>query len=228
MAFQAINENTYVFEDGHVRFFLLVGDKEALLIDSGLNTPNAKELAEEVTDKPIRLFNTHADRDYISGNEAFEEVLMNPAEFVAYTMPHPYQKMVAIYDGDMLDLGNRPLQAIALPGHTPGSTAILDCNTGMLFSGDPIQRNGHVALFGPMRDITAYILSMERLLQRKDDITAIYPSHGDCPIPFDVLPELIAGAKQVADGQLTPTITEFYGKPVAEYDVGVAVLLCNF
>ena len=35
------NENTWIFDEGEVRFFLLTGTKEALLIDCGMQTKNA-------------------------------------------------------------------------------------------------------------------------------------------------------------------------------------------
>ena len=41
--------------------FLLVGTEKALLIDSGMNTLNAKQIAESITKLPIILLNTHAD-----------------------------------------------------------------------------------------------------------------------------------------------------------------------
>ncbi len=226
-AFEKINETTYVCDDGHVRFFLLIGDDEALLIDSGMETVNAKELASKITDKPLKLFNTHADRDHIAGNDAFDRVMMNPAEYVNYASAHPSHKMIAVYDGDVIDLGNRPLNAIALPGHTPGSTALLDVNSGMLFSGDPIQRNGRIFMFGPMRDLSAYILSLERLLTMKNDIKEIYPCHGTYPIGMDVVPELIEGAGKIERGEIVPVITEFFGNQIAEYDIGGNILLCD-
>ena len=42
-----IDENTWSFEEPGVRFFLLTGTERALLIDSGMQTRDAKELAEE-------------------------------------------------------------------------------------------------------------------------------------------------------------------------------------
>lgn len=227
MGFEKINENTYVCNDGDVRFFMLVGSKDALLIDSGMKVTNAKELAQDITDKPVKLFNTHADRDHIGSNAEFDQIMMNPAEFVNYEPEHPSQKIVAVYDGDIIDLGNRPLKAIALPGHTPGSTALLDINSGMLFSGDPIQRNGRIFMFGQMRDISAYILSLERLLTMKAEIKEIYPCHGMYPIGMDVVPELIMGARKIENGEIAPTITEIFGHKVAEYDIGGNTLLCD-
>ena len=54
-----IDANTYRFEDGFVRFFLLEGSDKAVLIDSGMNCPNAFDIAQNLTDKPVILINTH-------------------------------------------------------------------------------------------------------------------------------------------------------------------------
>ena len=45
-----INDNTWRVEDDGVRFFLLCGKEKAALIDSGMNTPDAKEMAQKLTD----------------------------------------------------------------------------------------------------------------------------------------------------------------------------------
>ena len=84
MSWEKIDEITYQYDEGGVRFFLLIGKKKALLIDSGLQTHNAKELAGELTELPLRLFNTHTDVDHVGSNEEFDEVMMNPAELVNY------------------------------------------------------------------------------------------------------------------------------------------------
>jgi hydroxyacylglutathione hydrolase len=72
-----INNSTWRIEDNGVRFFLLTGTEKALLIDSGRNTPNAKEIAESITKLPIALLNTHADPDHISGNGSFDSFYMS-------------------------------------------------------------------------------------------------------------------------------------------------------
>ena len=67
-----INEKTWRIEDGGVRFLLLCGTEKAALIDTGMNTPDARQIAEGLTDLPLILINTHADPDHISGNAAFD------------------------------------------------------------------------------------------------------------------------------------------------------------
>jgi glyoxylase-like metal-dependent hydrolase (beta-lactamase superfamily II) len=43
-----------------------------------------------------------------------------------------------IDEGDVLDLGNRVFQIMHLPGHSPGSIALYDRNSRVLFSGDVV------------------------------------------------------------------------------------------
>ena len=44
-----INDSTWRIEDGDVRFFLLTGTQKALLVDSGMNVHNAKDIAAGLT-----------------------------------------------------------------------------------------------------------------------------------------------------------------------------------
>ncbi len=219
-----LDDNTYQYDEGGVRFFLLIGEKKALLIDSGMETHNAKELAMNVTDLPIFLFNTHTDVDHIGSNDEFDEVMMNLSELVNYRLPHPSQKIVPVYDGDVIDLGGRELLAIALPGHTPGSTALLDRNSGMLFSGDPIA-DSHIFMFGEMRDLSAYIHSLRRLEKYKDEIKGIYANHGTLPVDYSIVEKLIEGALRIERGEIVPTEAERFGQKIFVYDVGVAKIL---
>ena len=150
-----INEMTWRIEDGGVRFFLLAGNEKALLIDSGMNLRNAREIAESLTDLPVELLNTHADMDHIAGNGAFETFWMHPDEEPVYRRGGRGGVIRPLRDGDVLDLGGRELRIIHLPGHTPGSIAVLDVNNRVLISGDPIQAHGRIYMFGAHRDLKA-------------------------------------------------------------------------
>jgi glyoxylase-like metal-dependent hydrolase (beta-lactamase superfamily II) len=69
-----------------------------------------------------------------------------------------------VEDGDVLDLGDRRLAVLHLPGHTPGEIGLWEEETGMLFSGDCVYESG-VLLDGlPESNIADYVLSMRRLL----------------------------------------------------------------
>ena len=226
-AWTAIDDHTWRFDEEGVRFFLLEGTERALLVDSGMFTHNARELAEQVTDLPLSLCNTHCDRDHVASNDEFDEVWLSPMELVHPQAPHDSRVVRPLWDGSVVDLGGRELEVIALPGHTPGSIALLDRASGMLFSGDPIQRDGRIFMFGPMRSLAAYIHSLKRLQARSSEIASIWPCHATCPIGVEAIGELIAGAEAVERGEVSYAMSEMHGTPIRAYDVGVSVLLCD-
>ncbi|WP_193605915.1 MBL fold metallo-hydrolase [Nocardioides dongkuii] len=49
---------------------------------------------------------------------------------------HPVRPTRALHDGDLLDLGDRTLEVLHLPGHSPGSIALHDRDRGTLWTGD--------------------------------------------------------------------------------------------
>ena len=75
-----INENTWRIQEDMVRSFLLTGTKEALLIDSGFHVKSMKAVVESLTSLPVKLLNTHADRDHVGGNNEFGKFYMSMAE----------------------------------------------------------------------------------------------------------------------------------------------------
>lgn len=228
MKIDRISEGTVVFDEGGVRFFLLIGKTRAILIDSGMQTRDADRLAKEYTDLPLELINTHADMDHIGSNGNFAEFYMHPSECVNY-FQNPERKgfIKPVWDGDIIDLGDRPLEIISLPGHTPGSVAILDINNRALFSGDPIQ-DGRIFMFGPYRDMHAYIISLRRLETMKDKFDLIYPSHGSYPIKKEAIPKLIQAAEDILAGKIKGSETEIFGgKKVILYETEIAGFLCD-
>ena len=221
-----INENSWRIEDGGVRFFLLTGTKEALLIDSGMSVHNALDMAKELTDKPVKLLNTHADMDHTGSNGQFDSFYMGAADEPSYRARGGQGTVVPLGDGDRLDLGDRPLEIIALPGHTPGSIAVLDVKGRVLISGDPIQ-DGNIFMFGPGRSMADYIAGLERLEGKTDLFDELWPSHGSFPVKPAIIPELIRGAKAVLAGEIPGETAELFGRRVRRCDVGCAGFLCE-
>ena len=222
-----INEDTWIIEEEGVRFFLLEGTKKALLIDSGMNTHNAKEIAESLTKLPVELINTHADGDHTGSNAEFSAPYMHPAELPNYHKSGAcFSEITPVWDGDMLELGQRAIFVITLPGHTPGSIALYDRKYKNLFSGDPIQ-DGSIFMFGPYRDMVGYRHSLLKLKKSPLQIVNIYPSHGSYPIHMDIVDKLIDASEKIMKGSVPYAEGEMFGKNIRIYDVGTAKFLCD-
>jgi glyoxylase-like metal-dependent hydrolase (beta-lactamase superfamily II) len=125
--------------------------------------------------------------------EAWGDDVVDSLEAAGYPMSEPYfvtalpagmavdsfhQEPVArvrpITEGDEIDLGDRCMQVIHLPGHSPGSIGLLESATGTLFSGDAIYD-------GPLLDelaessIEDYCLTMDRLMTLP--VTVVHAGH---------------------------------------------------
>lgn len=222
-----IDGQTWQIEDEGVRFFLLAGKERALLIDSGMTVHNARDIAKGLVSVPVLLLTTHADPDHIGSAAQFEEFYMHPSEATNYYKAQGRSgKFLPVWDGDVIDLGDRELEIIHLPGHTPGSVTVLDRAGRALYGGDPVQ-DGAIFMFGPQREFHAYIVSMEKLERMGDRFDRIYPSHATCPVTPDIIPKLRRGAERILAGELTGGEAEFHGQRIRRIDAGVAAFLCD-
>ncbi len=86
-----------------------------------------------------------------------------PPGFVVTTYcVRPAEPTRLLAEGDVIDLGDRTFEVLHLPGHSPGSIALWETATGVLFSGDTVYD-------GPLIDdfyhsvVSDYVASMERL-----------------------------------------------------------------
>lgn len=215
-------------EDNGVRFFVIEGEEKAALIDSGREVPNAFEIATGLTKKPLIMMNTHADNDHISGNLHFSDIYMNPAEFSFYHKKVPYgQNMHALWEGDLIDLGNHVLEVISLPGHTPGSIAFLDYKYHVLISGDPILKDGTIFMWGEARDIDAYILSLQHLKKWDGQFTEIWPSHASIPVAPSMIDELIEQTLLILKGSIFGNDIELHGNKITSYTINSNTMLLD-
>lgn len=213
-------------EEEGVRMFLLEGEDEALLVDAGFGGP-LKSFLAAVTDKPVRrVVVTHSDGDHTGACGQFDEILMHPAEFERYMSrggPAP-ERVRPLWEGERLAVGSRTLEAVLLPGHTPGSLALLERRERFLLAGDAVQ-NAPVYMFGPGRNMPAFVRSTEKLMAMAGAFDRIYCCHGDRVLAPDILPALRQGALDTAAGLVPgrPPIRE--GMPCRLYDCGAVRFL---
>jgi glyoxylase-like metal-dependent hydrolase (beta-lactamase superfamily II) len=196
-----IGAGAWRIEDNGVRALLFAGTRRALLIDSGFGNGDIRSVVEKLTPIPVTLVNTHADGDHVGCNARFEEVYMHPSEFSFYFTKAKADSVVKpLWGGDVIDIGDRLFEVIHIPGHTPGSIALLDRANRILIAGDSVSATP-IFIFGEVRSLRALALSLGRLEAIKDAFDEIYPAHGPFPLKPDVIGRLIAGAGRVLSGE---------------------------
>jgi glyoxylase-like metal-dependent hydrolase (beta-lactamase superfamily II) len=139
------------------------------------------------------------DADAVATGEVFASLVIEdypPEELSGYdapemlltALPHegfdpatyrvePVTPTLVLDDGDVLDLGERKLSVLHLPGHTPGEIGLWEDETGTLFSGDCVYESGVLLDELPESDIDDYVQSMERL--RDLPVQVVHGGHDD-------------------------------------------------
>ena len=127
--------------------YLLVGEEEALLIDTGavedpVDMPLAQTILDLLPEKdgvklPLLVLHTHGHGDHRAGDAqfvAFPGVKVVPPEVedlrTALSLPQ-WPEGVA-----RLELGGRAVDVMAAPGHQPAHLIFYDDRTALLFTGD--------------------------------------------------------------------------------------------
>src|SRR5262245_16357524 len=123
---------------------------------------------------------THQHRDHWGALEAVAKatgatVLAHPADAAALPV-----RTSPIVEGDVVQVGEVPLEVIHLVGHTPGSVALLyQGDPPRLFTGDSLFPGGVGATWG---DATAFDSLFHdvttKLFDRLPDETIVHPGHG--------------------------------------------------
>lgn len=213
-------EGVHSIEMQMVRAFLVVGSVSALLIDTGAGGVNLRQAVREVTDLPVRIVNTHAHFDHISGNSAFEMVFAHPKEIA--TIAKAGYMAQPVSDGNGFDLGDRILQVISLPGHSPGSIGLWDAERGYLFAGDAIAKGRPVFLSLEGASMEAFSRSLDRILSLAEDadggrLTTLFCAHGEATCGLDTVMALKQLAEQVTNGEATlHPLPELFSRQMAE------------
>ena len=87
----------------------------------------------------------------------------------------PMSGVTELRDGDVIDLGDRVVRVMHLPGHTPGSINLYEPEARHLFTGDVLYDGGLIdTCVGS--DIEAYIATMRTLLELP--VERAFPGHG--------------------------------------------------
>jgi hydroxyacylglutathione hydrolase len=110
---------------------VLVTRDKALVIDTqtvaDFEGKKIVDYVKSITDKPTVVINTHPHRDHIAGNAQFGEAYASQlaidemkAAAAKGNAPITYT-LKPVKDGDVMDLGDRKIEIIAIGAHSPGA-----------------------------------------------------------------------------------------------------------
>ena len=217
--------------------YLVVGTHKALLFDTGMGIRNIKAVVEGLTRLPVMVVNSHTHNDHVGDNWRFDDIYGMSTDFTRANargstvdaqaelgpgqtcgpLPtafdpksygtKPFHISRWLHDGDKLDLGDRVLEVIATPGHTPDSIALFDASNGLLFTGDSFYL-GPIYLYRPETDFDGYISSMQRLAKLAPSLQLLLPSHNVPTAEPSYLPRVLEAAQKVRSGQVKATAND--------------------
>lgn len=192
--------NFYILEEERVRQFLIVGEEEALLIDTGFGDSHVYDAVRSITDRPIQVLMTHGDPDHAGGLKDFGACRLHEGD---WNLIRDDISLKPLREGDGFRAGGYTLQVLEIPGHTYGSVAFVDWEKKLLLPGDSVQKDGPIYMFGSHRNLDLYLESQKKLLSMMDRIETVLPCHHDCPITPDYIEKNLLDAQALKEGQLT-------------------------
>ena len=161
----------------------LVGDdSDVIVIDAA---HDARAIEDAVAGRHVvAVVCTHGHNDHITvapqlGADLDAPVLLNPADTMLWETTHGNKAFRTLADGQVLTAGGIELQAIATPGHSPGSTCLYAPALGALFSGDTLFHGGPGATGRSFSDFPAILASIKDRLGTLPADTVVYTGHGD-------------------------------------------------
>jgi glyoxylase-like metal-dependent hydrolase (beta-lactamase superfamily II) len=128
--------------------YVITGKEKCLVIDSPVPEIHGfHDFLMQRFNLPLVAVNTHGHIDHTGCNGQFGKVYLSEKDFslikgggIVRGQGEVGYNMTPLSEGDNIELGNRTVIVVPLPGHTEGSIGFFDIRTKILFSGDAIAR----------------------------------------------------------------------------------------
>ncbi len=149
-------------------------------------------------DKLVKGVNNVRLQRSITG-ESIWKPLPRGFDAAAWEIP-PVKPSHLLEDGSIIDLGERTLEVIYTPGHSPGSICFLDKHNRILFTGDTFFP-GPLYAYPEDVDIDDYITSIDKLKSRLDEYDYLCSGHNDPWVHNDVITRVADAFQEIMAGE---------------------------
>lgn len=192
-----------VFAIGEPRYhqinwnYLICGSKHALLFDTGPGLRDIKPAVDSLTDRFVIALASHLHYDHVGNLHRFSEIaLADIADIRHYERDGFFYAPRDLYlghlenmewepisvthwwqPGEIIDLGERSLEIIATPGHSPDSISLYDREQHILFAADFLYP-GELYAQVPGSSLSDYLTTVDRLLDTLPSDVLILSAHG--------------------------------------------------
>ncbi len=188
--------------------YLIEGRDGAVMFDTGMGIGDVKAVVDQLTKKRVLVINSHSHFDHTGGDRSFEMIAVYDSSFarerlargipdlsaqisdesVAKSLPpgfepktyrrDPISPSRFLRDGEAIDLGDRKLEVMFTPGHTPDSICLLDRAGRVLFTGDTIYP---ATLYAHTADanLDDYVRTARRLATFESEVDRVCPGHNE-------------------------------------------------
>jgi glyoxylase-like metal-dependent hydrolase (beta-lactamase superfamily II) len=238
----------------HVFSYLIVGQKRALLFDSGFGIGRIDLVVKKLTSLPVSVLNSHTHYDHMGGNYAFTDVLAVDTDYTRKSAEGKPNSMMAEMIGPRLacpplpegvtaeSYAIRPFKIAAtvrdgqkmdLGGRevevllTPGHTPDALCvldRANRQMFTGDTLYPGNLWLFVPETDLNAYQRSIERLVKLAPLVDVLRPAHNLPEADPGLFAKVAEALPQARSGKMPFTVQN--DRRVYQFQ-GFSILLAN-